>query len=287
MALSKWSLIFGFGALGFFGCSGADGDLTAEELDTGDESVDLTASKAFLSLGNSIAFGFNPLVATPNVPSSYVGYPEVIASKGNKVTNASCPGETSSSFFSTDAADNGCRNFKAAYSLHADYETTQSAFMVAALKKTKFDFITLDIGANDLLLLQRKCNADPLCIQEQLPAVIGQYSANLHTGFDLVKGAGYKGRFIALTTYATDYNDKLAVGALNALNGALVAFTTDAKVGGKVADGFAAFQKAAASFGGNACAAGLLIKLPDGTCDIHPSKKGRELLATTILQVAK
>jgi hypothetical protein len=283
MAFSKWSLVLGFGALGFLGCGGADGDEAGQELDTSEEPAELTAQRTFLSLGNSIAFGYSPLVGPPNLPSSYVGYPEVIASKGNKVTNASCPGETSSSFFSTDAPDNGCRAFKAATALHADYETTQIVFTLGAVKKTSYNFITLDIGANDLFLLQKKCNADPACIQVGLPGVIATYAQNLQKGYDQVKPvAKGKPKFIGLTTYALDYNDPLAVAALNALNGALVTFTKS--IGGKVADGFDVFKKKAV--GGDSCAAGLLIKLPDGTCDIHPSKAGAETLAKAILDVA-
>ena len=36
-------------------------------------------------------------------------------------------------------------------------------------------------------------------------------------------------------------------------------------------------------FEGKTCAAGLLIELPDGTCDIHPSPKGHERLARAVL----
>ena len=285
MAFSKRSwMALGFGALGFLGCGGTGFDPSTEEFEAAEESAEITASKKFLSLGDSIAFGFNPLVA-PNIPSNFIGYPEVIAARGNKVTNASCPGESSGSFLSAEAPDNGCRGFKAAFSLHADYETTQIAFTVAQVKKTKFDFITLNIGANDLLLLQQSCQNDLACIQAGLPGVVQAYGQNLLVGYNQVKAAGYKGKFVGLTTYAINYNDPLAVGALGAINGALTSFTT--QIGGKVADGFTAFQTAAASFGGDSCAAGLLIQLPNGTCDIHPSKKGRELLATTVLKAAK
>jgi len=37
--------------------------------------------------------------------------------------------------------------------------------------------------------------------------------------------------------------------------------------------------------GGSPCAAGLLIKLPDGTCNIHPSPAGHLLLAQAIEEV--
>ena len=43
------------------------------------------------------------------------------------------------------------------------------------------------------------------------------------------------------------------------------------------AGGFTAYAGAAGA--GNACAAGLLIKLLNGTCDVHPSPAGEILLA--------
>ena len=45
-------------------------------------------------------------------------------------------------------------------------------------------------------------------------------------------------------------------------------------------------EAGSSGFGGEACAAGLLIKLPDGTCDIHPSPAGHLLLAQAIEDVA-
>jgi hypothetical protein len=289
MKFSKRSLFVGLGTLGFVGCGGADWDQAGQGLEA-DEPVELMAapSKSFLSLGNSIAFGFSPLVAP--VPTNYIGYPEVIAARGHKVTNPSCPGETSSSFFSTTAPDNGCRGFKAAYALHADYETTQSVYMVAAIKnavakKTPFNWITLDIGANDLFLLQKNCANDPACIQAGMPALLNTYANNLTNGYNQVKAAGYTGKFVGLTTYAPNYNDQQAVGALNAINATLNSFTQ--RIGGKLADGFKEFQTRAAAFGGDSCAAGLLIKLPNGTCDIHPSQTGREVLADAVLNAAK
>jgi hypothetical protein len=51
---------------------------------------------------------------------------------------------------------------------------------------------------------------------------------------------------------------------------------------GTIADGFAAFAAVAAGSGGDTCAAGLLIKLPIGICDDHPSTVGAQLLADTL-----
>jgi lysophospholipase L1-like esterase len=54
-----------------------------------------------------------------------------------------------------------------------------------------------------------------------------------------------------------------------------------------VADGFDAFRVAAQPFGGDACAAGLLIVTNPNplTCDVHPSPRGQDLLAGAIAQV--
>ena len=287
MVLSKMSwMVLGLGALGLAGCGGADWAETAQESEVADESAAITATPKYLSLGDSIAFGFNPLVS-PVPVSNYIGYPEYIASKGKKVTNGSCPGETSSSFLSASEPDNGCKGFKAQFALHADYETTQIAFTSATLLKVKnkpaeqFDFITLNLGANDLFLLQAGCKGDLACIQAGLPGVIKKYGDNLDAGYNQVKNDVGKAKFIGVSTYAINYNDPLAVGALSQINAKLKAFAV--KVKGKWADGFTAFQIEAAKYGGDSCAAGLLIKKPDNTCDIHPSEKGRKILGEAVL----
>lgn len=273
------------------GCGAAPEDSFSESsLDTDDVlsgGTSGTTTKRSLALGDSIAFGFNPLVTTPNDPRAYIGYPEVIAqSVGNIVDNASCPGETSGSLLSATVADNGCRNWKAAYSLHADYETTQIAFAESYIRGHKdTKYVSIDIGANDLLLLQKSCLGDAACIQAALPGVLGTYGQNLGATYARIKAAGFKGKFIALTLYATNYNDALSVGAINALNQALSQATASA--GGVVADGFGAFKCEADKYAGDSCAAGLLIKKPDGTCDIHPSPKGRDKLAEAVVAAAR
>ena len=96
--------------------------------------------------------------------------------------------------------------------------------------------------------------------------------------------AHYHGRLVALTYYSLSYSDPAQVAGAKALNSAIASVTE--KFGGKVADGFAAFEGPSAAFGGSPCAAGLLIKLPDGTCNIHPSPAGHLLLARAIEGVA-
>lgn len=315
MFLSRQSwMLFGFGAFGLVGCGGADWSEAAQEGDTADLGAEqsealaatgTTTPKKVLALGDSIAFGFNPLLlppyaAPPASPSAYVGYPEVLAAAPfkHKVTNASCPGETSTSFFNAAADDNGCRAFKAAFALHADYETTQAAFataQIAAAKKAgkSFERITLNIGANDLFLVQAKCQTDThypnplLCIQDKLPGALNDYRLNLERGNTEMRAAGYANKFVGISTYAINYTDALSVGALTQLNGVLKTFTESLKDNrenkmGTFVDVFALFQTESAAFGGDVCAAGLLIKKPDGTCDIHPSQLGREKIAKLV-----
>jgi hypothetical protein len=68
--------------------------------------------------------------------------------------------------------------------------------------------------------------------------------------------------------------------AVGALDGVLTVVTK--AFGGKVADGFGTFQVATAPYGGDTCAAGLLIHLTTTTCDIHPSSAGAALLASAL-----
>ena len=73
------------------------------------------------------------------------------------------------------------------------------------------------------------------------------------------------------------------VTAIVELNTVITAVGT--AFGAKLADGFGAFQRASLTNQGDPCKAGLLVKLPDGTCDVHPSPQGQKLLAGAVLAV--
>ena len=55
----------------------------------------------------------------------------------------------------------------------------------------------------------------------------------------------------------------------------------------RIADGFASFKTYADQHGGKTCETGLLISNGDGTCDIHPTQQGHEVLAKTILDAVR
>jgi hypothetical protein len=89
---------------------------------------------------------------------------------------------------------------------------------------------------------------------------------------------------IVLTTYySPDPSlDQIAIQ----INGIMTAVASQPAFGPvRFADGFTAFKTASVFFGGDACKAGLLIRLPAGSptpCDIHPSPIGRDLLAAIV-----
>jgi lysophospholipase L1-like esterase len=250
----------------------------------------------YLALGDSVAFGYVPPQAVPAPdyldPSSFVGYPEDVAQALHiPVANASCPGETTASFYIPGAQSNGCENspgssvgYRTEFPLHVQYAGTQMLYALRYLathRNTRL--VTIDIGANDVFLCQ-ETTADACASPAELQAVLKKIQVNLAIIYALIRDvARYHGPLVALTYYSIDYADPTQVAGTEALNSVIASVTE--KFGGKIADGFAAFEGPSAAFGGSPCAAGLLIKLPDGTCNIHPSPAGHQLLAQAIEDV--
>jgi len=250
----------------------------------------------YLALGDSVAFGYVPPEAVPAPdyfdPSSFVGYPEDVAQALHiPVANASCPGETTASFYIPGAQSNGCENspgssvgYRTEFPLHVQYAGTQMLYALKYLathRNTRL--VTINIGANDAFLCQ-ETTADKCASPAELQALLKKIQVNLAVIYALIRDvARYHGPLVALTYYSLSYSDPTQVASTEALNSAIASVTE--KFGGRVADGFAAFEGPSAAAGGSPCAAGLLIKLPDGTCNIHHSPEGHQLLAQAIEDV--
>jgi lysophospholipase L1-like esterase len=251
----------------------------------------------FLALGDSVAFGFDPLARDFSEPENFVGYPEALAALLKlDVVNASCPGEASGGFISLKSPlDNGCRDFRFGTSqtppfpLHEKYKTAQLDFAVTFLRHHRDTrLVTIDLGGNDLFVLQRTCQNNPnptTCFFNGFPQMLQTLGANLSEIYRRIRvDSGYRGQIVALTYYALDYTDAQGVQVIAAVNSVIEAVTIAA--GGQVASGFAAFLAASAAAGAplRPCAAGLLIRLPAPTltCDVHPSPAGRDVLARAI-----
>ena len=246
----------------------------------------------YLALGNSVAFGSSPL-ANPSNADNFIGYPTpVAAALKEKLTNASCPGETSSHFIDLSGSDHGCRAYRLNFPLHKAYSTSQLKFADGFLQShPKTLVVSIDIGANDLFALEDGCGgavtpAEIKCILAGLPAMLATLSANLDTIYWHIRNLdGYHHKLVALTYYSLNYRDTVNTGVISRVN-RVVANRTLAW-GGIVADGFGAFDDASTAYKGDTCAAGLRIVVSPGTCDIHPSPAGRDLLARAIVKALR
>jgi lysophospholipase L1-like esterase len=249
--------------------------------------ADNIEGSGYLATGDSVAFGFNPLLDRREA-ENFIGYPEALAEMLDiDVVNSSCPGEASGGFISLTGVDNSCRPYRAAFPLHVTYSTSQLDFIVSYLgshRNTRL--VTIDIGANDLFVLLRSCPPPPnqtACVLMGLPAMLNRLGQNLGVIYAAMQRAGFHGQLVAVTYYSTDYRDDTGVAIIQAVNGVVAQAT--AAAGGRVADGFGAFRAIAANSGGDTCAAGLLIRVTPSSCDIHPSPLGSDTLARAIRAV--
>jgi lysophospholipase L1-like esterase len=248
----------------------------------------------YLALGNSVAFGFNPLLNESNA-NNFIGYPTpVAAALKESLTNPSCPGETSSHFISLTGSDNVCGFYRNHFPLHVTYSTSQLEFADGFLQlHRKTLVVSIDIGANDLFVLENGCGgavtpAEIKCILSGLPAMLATLSANLDTIYGHIRITdGYHHKLVALTYYSLNYSDPVGTNVISQVNKVVTDRTLAWK--GIVADGFDAFADASTAFGGDTCAAGLRIVLPTSppSCDIHPSPAGRDLLARAIVKALR
>ena len=281
-------------AVAMTACGGGTSDGSSE---SGSAALSEPTAPPYLALGDSIAFGDDGYISWTD-PSradaaNFVGYPFQVAKtlygSTSQVYDLACPGETTASFSSATAADNGCRTYKGENPLHEQYAGTQLTAAIAFLKANpQTRLVTLTLGGNDLLLAEYACataaNVD-LCDVEAIPGVVSAAAANVGTILSGLRAAGYFGDIVYLTQYATSYTDATQLAAIPLFNTAVGAAVI--ANGGRVASGFDAFAAASVFHDGDPCAAGLLIPNPDGTatCDKHPSPAGRNLLAEAVVLV--
>jgi len=242
----------------------------------------------YVALGDSLAFGYSPLLEDPWIPARFVGYPELIEQQtGFATTNLACPGQTAQALVSESAVDNGCFDFRAAASeagievLHTDYEGTQlDAALAAVHSETPPSLISIQGGGNEFdmcVLHNPDPTADPdACLADALPKV----TASLRTAIDALRDAGYRDRIVVVGYHFLPGLERqfreMNRAIERAARGHDVAF----------ADATTLFADYARRHDGDVCSTGLLIALPDGTCDLHPSATGQQLFADAVLRAA-
>jgi lysophospholipase L1-like esterase len=227
---------------------------------------------SYLALGDSVAFGFDPRVDLTT--QEVRGYPELLAERrGLELMNLACPGEASGGFVDPRGIDNHCRENRQQYPLHVDYAGTQLHAAIELLQATpSVELVTIDLGANDVFLLDHLCGRDLSCILANFVTTLHDYDKNLDFIFTQLRKV-YDGPLVALTIYNPYPGDSTAQYAIEKINEALARHVEQR--GGVVADGMAAFA-------GDPCTGGLLIGMPDGSCDVHPSEQGAAKLADAI-----
>ena len=230
----------------------------------------------YLALGDSVAFGYSPLV-DPSDAHNFSGYPTSAArALKENLTNASCPGETSSHFIDLTGSDNGCGAYRANFPLYVAYSGTQLEFADSFLQShPDTQLVSINIGANDLFVLQRTCQGDVSCIVAGLPGMLQTLATNLSTIYGHIRTLdGYHHQLVAVTYYSLNYTDSVGTSIITEVNN--VVHDVTLAFGGSVADGFGAFQSVTAAFNGDSCAAGLLILVSSSpvSCNIHPSYPG-------------
>jgi len=165
----------------------------------------------YLALGDSVAFGYRPPQVT--LPTEYAhaanfkNYADdLAAAEGLRLTNASCPGETTASMISTSAISNGCENspttavgYRTAYPLHIEYTGSQLSFAVRYLKShPNTRLVTIDIGANDAFVCQ--ATTRDKCTGTDFLAVLGQIRApGRGSGWTSRRGGPYAGSWPRVT----------------------------------------------------------------------------------------
>jgi lysophospholipase L1-like esterase len=246
----------------------------------------------YLALGDSVTFGYIDNAGYEYFyPTNFVSYADYVglASKVDLV-DAGCPGETTSSFISSTGPDNGCRAYRQAFPLHVAYGSTQLDFATNFLRHRRGTrLVTINLGANDGLLLEEQCNFDPTCIENGLPQVLATVAANMNIILSDLRATGYRGRIIVINYYSLDYSDPFGTLLTSELNQAIT--SSASTYGAEVADVFSAFQAAASNqfAQGKTCVAGLLNNSNPATnppsCDVHPSQSGHKLMAQVVSRV--
>jgi lysophospholipase L1-like esterase len=243
-----------------------------------------------LVLGDSVPFAYINSAGYEYInPENFIGFANELKDILQlDAVDAACPGETTGSFLSSTAADNGCRAFRAEFPLHVDYSSTQSDFAERFLREHQgVRLVTITLGSNDGFLLEDACALQPnptACIEAGVPVFLATVERNLQIILADLRATGYGGAIIVTNYYSLDYSDPAGTGLTELLNGAIAA--PAAAYGAIVADVFTAFQTVAADplFGGKTCNTGLLNASAANQllCDVHPSQSGHRLIAHTI-----
>jgi lysophospholipase L1-like esterase len=249
----------------------------------------------YLALGDSITFGYRETntVPAPNYgnPSSFIGYPALVGGTLRlRVTNAACPGETSSSLINTSGPSNGCTNrpppntspsYRALFPLHVRYTGSQLSYALKYLRTHRnVRLVSLMIGANDLFRCQ-STTADHCTSASEQQAALSTLRSNVRQILSAIRHkAHYRGQLVIVNYYSLDYSNAVITGIVTALNRTVD--NTGTLFRALIANGFGQFYQGSLYSAANPCTAGLLTQLTPSGCGVHPSYGGQSLLALAV-----
>jgi len=240
---------------------------------------------AYLALGDSYPYGSDGSGLLPANDNFWFGYPDALRGFLDRpLVNAGCPGETTLSFLTGNPLDAGpnCQPAKEAGLLHVDYTGSQMEFAENYLMThPRVVLVTLQLGGNDFQEFVGGCPTVQ-CILDGLPGFLADLAANFDTILGRIRGTGYEGPIIVVEYPSTNFNGmgaQLQQLVYQAITPVVEAY------GGQMAPVFARFQVAAEPYGGNSCAAGLLMIDAGGSCNIHPTDAGHQLIADIIAEM--
>src|SRR3954451_13418858 len=191
----------------------------------------VTPGSTYLALGDSVSFGYQEpeVVPKPNYSkaSTFRGFPEHLGRALHlRVFNASCSGESSSSFLNPKAQSFGCENFPGTsigyrdfYPLHVSYSGSQLSYAISFLRKhPKTRLVSLMIGANDFFICQAT-TSDGCASQSEQKATQATIRRNVRTIVSAIrKKAGYSGQLVVVKSFALDYSSPVGRSGAQAIS---------------------------------------------------------------------
>lgn len=251
------------------------------------------AAQTYVAVGDSLAFGFqeqkfyNEFLTFSYDPATFnTGFVDVVSQYvhnyfPNLVTvNFSCPGETT-----ITAVSGGCpfHNSLFALPLHQSYpgSTPQMYAVMNYLKAHPGEvwFITLTLGANDMLNFLSNCNGDATCIQQGLPKLTAGTAAYVAGIIGVMKAASPHS--VIVWTNVPDpyqFTQPATVPVFASFNQAVG--TAAKNAGARVVDWFTTQQSLNQA---QLCYLSFVCTPPLN--DIHPTDAGYKVLGYQTLQV--
>ncbi len=239
-----------------------------------------------LALGDSISFGFQASkVGSPPDPAAFsTGYADVLAARDRRlrVTNYSCPGETTTSMI-----DGSCPWTAAGFALHDDYQGSQLVAADAFLRAHRREpgTVTLAIWGNDVAALSAACHDDLDCVAERAPAEVAAFGDRLGRILRSLRSAAPSARVVVVAAVHSFPPPSPEIDALYAALNRTIA-STASTAGAAVADIVPVFDPPDPAERTAAICTLTLTCVSNGA-DGHPSDAGYRAIADAITAVIR